>query len=285
MGLLAREFEQGQITQLLNTTAPESPEYLMLLKSFYENSTLTTKDEMLALIEKRLEESMNSQNIPPEMVQQKIAEIQQQAQQMIQQATKEAEQKAQEAINQAKAFEARCNQQVRDIQKKAQIDLSAEKVTNAAKEDVISLDFKRKEFELQKKVALIEDKYEDEINRIKEAIADEEKREAEQLIAEAKETENQEKEVKMSEKMEAVTLSVAPMEKLLAELKSVNEAKEKELSELRDHIKQHMMSVPTKADLDALNSTKADEINKVVAALEKPRKVVRNKTGEITGVE
>ena len=64
MGLLAREFEQGQITQLLNTTPPGSPTYLMLMKSFYENSTLTTKEEMLELLEQQLQSSLQPQPDP-----------------------------------------------------------------------------------------------------------------------------------------------------------------------------------------------------------------------------
>lgn len=285
MGLLAREFEQGQITQLLNTTAPESPEYLMLIKSFYENSTLTTKDEMIALIDKRLQEAMNSQNIPPEVMQQQLQQIQAQIQAQANESIKQAEKKAQEAINQAKAHEARTNEMIREIQKKAQIDLSAEKVTNKAKEDVISLDFKRKEFELQQKVVEIENRYDEEINRIKEAIAQEEKREAEKAIAAAKDAENQDKEKQMSEKMEAVTVSVAPMEKLVAELKTANEAKERELQELKSQIEQHMMSMPTKNDLAAATEAKSEEVQKVVDALDKPRKVVRDGDGNITGVE
>jgi hypothetical protein len=65
MGLLAREFEQGQITQLLSTTPPDSPVYLMLIKSFYENSTLTVKEEMLALVDKQMQEAMQPKQPDP----------------------------------------------------------------------------------------------------------------------------------------------------------------------------------------------------------------------------
>lgn len=62
LGIMAREYEQGQLTQLLSTTPPESPAYWLLLKGIYSNSSLENKDQMLQIIEQMMQKAMQ----PPE---------------------------------------------------------------------------------------------------------------------------------------------------------------------------------------------------------------------------
>lgn len=54
MGIMAREYEQGQLTQLLSVVPPETPAFNLLLKGIFDNSSLTNKAEMMQAIEETL---------------------------------------------------------------------------------------------------------------------------------------------------------------------------------------------------------------------------------------
>jgi hypothetical protein len=78
LGIMARELEQQQLSQLLNTVPPDSPAYWMLIRSIYDNSSITNKEVMLQLVEQLLQQSMNPQ--PSQMEQAQMQQMQQQAQ-------------------------------------------------------------------------------------------------------------------------------------------------------------------------------------------------------------
>lgn len=78
LGIMARELEQQQLSQLLNTVPPDSPAYWMLIRSIYDNSSITNKDMMLQLVDQLLQQSLNPQPSPMEQAQ--MQQIQQQAQ-------------------------------------------------------------------------------------------------------------------------------------------------------------------------------------------------------------
>lgn len=67
MGIMAREFEQGQLTQLLQTAPPDSPAYWVLLNSIYENSSLSNKEQMQQVIQMQLQQLMNPQPPQPDL--------------------------------------------------------------------------------------------------------------------------------------------------------------------------------------------------------------------------
>jgi len=67
MGIMAREFEQTQLTQLLATVPPGSPAYWLLLKSIYSNSSMTDKEEMLATIDQMIEQTKQPQQQPQDL--------------------------------------------------------------------------------------------------------------------------------------------------------------------------------------------------------------------------
>ena len=69
MGIMAREFEQGQQISLLSTVPQESPAYWMLIKSIYENSNSDTREEMIEYADKFMEAAMNP---PPPPVDPKV---------------------------------------------------------------------------------------------------------------------------------------------------------------------------------------------------------------------
>ena len=64
MGIMAREFEQQQLSNLLNTVPPDSPAYWLILDSIYENSSLANKEQARKLIQSFMEKTMNPP--PPE---------------------------------------------------------------------------------------------------------------------------------------------------------------------------------------------------------------------------
>ena len=74
LGLMARELEQQQLTTLLQTTEPNGTGYWMLMKSIYENSSISDREEMIAIAKMKLEQSMQPPQPNPldELQQQKI---------------------------------------------------------------------------------------------------------------------------------------------------------------------------------------------------------------------
>jgi len=71
LGLMARELEQQQLTTLLQTTEPGGTGYWMLMKSIYENSSISDREEMVMLAEQKLQESLQPpQPTPLEQMQQ-----------------------------------------------------------------------------------------------------------------------------------------------------------------------------------------------------------------------
>jgi hypothetical protein len=66
LGIMAREYEQQQLSGLLNTVPPDSPAYWMLLRSIYENSSISNREEMLKVIDQLLQQALNPQPPQPE---------------------------------------------------------------------------------------------------------------------------------------------------------------------------------------------------------------------------
>jgi hypothetical protein len=62
LGAQAREFEIAQLTQLMQSTPPNSPAYYLLLKGVIKNYNLEDKDELIQLADGFLQQSLN----PPE---------------------------------------------------------------------------------------------------------------------------------------------------------------------------------------------------------------------------
>ena len=77
LGIMAREVETQQIVQLLNTTEPNSTSYWMLIKSLYQLSTISNRDEMMPIIDAKLQESLQPSPDPRAMAAMKQAETQQ----------------------------------------------------------------------------------------------------------------------------------------------------------------------------------------------------------------
>lgn len=71
MGIVAREFEQSNLTALLSVVPPDRPEYSLIMKSVIELSNGPKRDELLAQMEE-----MNKPNPEAEKQQQEMQQIQ-----------------------------------------------------------------------------------------------------------------------------------------------------------------------------------------------------------------
>ncbi len=63
MGITARELEQQQLIQLLQTVPPESPAFMVMLKAIYDNSSLSNKEELVTVIEQMMEPDPQAQQL------------------------------------------------------------------------------------------------------------------------------------------------------------------------------------------------------------------------------
>jgi len=70
MGIMAREYEQTQLTNLMQSTPPGSPSYFMLLMAVIENGSMENKGMALQVVQQQLEQAMNPPEPPadPQMV-------------------------------------------------------------------------------------------------------------------------------------------------------------------------------------------------------------------------
>ena len=75
LGLMARELEQQQLTTLLQTTEPGGTGYWMLMKSIYENSSISDREEMVQIATQKLEASLQPPQ-PSQLEQLQQADIQ-----------------------------------------------------------------------------------------------------------------------------------------------------------------------------------------------------------------
>ena len=78
LGIMARELEVQQLVQLLNTSPPNSPSYWMLIKSLYELSSISNREEMMPIIDQQLQQSLQPQEPPVDPVQMELVKIESQ---------------------------------------------------------------------------------------------------------------------------------------------------------------------------------------------------------------
>lgn len=71
LGMMAKEIEQQQFSNLLKTVPADSPAYWMLLKGVYENSSISNKEQMVPLIDEMMQKTLN----PPEPAPDPMVEV------------------------------------------------------------------------------------------------------------------------------------------------------------------------------------------------------------------
>ena len=93
LGIIAREYEVTQLTQLLQTMKPESPLYPALIESIVENMNLSNREELLATLKKASEPNPEAQKAQMEMQQAQL-EFQQSQTQALQAQAQESQARA-----------------------------------------------------------------------------------------------------------------------------------------------------------------------------------------------
>jgi hypothetical protein len=66
LGMVARELEQQQLANMMNTVPADSPAFWMLLKAIYEHSSISNREEMLVVIDQMMQASLQKQQQPEE---------------------------------------------------------------------------------------------------------------------------------------------------------------------------------------------------------------------------
>lgn len=66
MGIMAREYEQAQLTNLLQTSPTGSPAYWMILSMIVQNSSMEKKGEALQIIQQQMQQSLQPQPEKPD---------------------------------------------------------------------------------------------------------------------------------------------------------------------------------------------------------------------------
>lgn len=69
MGIMAREYEQQQLIQLLSMAPQGSPVYMLIMKSIYENSSMSHREEALQMLTQMM------QPPPPDPMQQQMQQL------------------------------------------------------------------------------------------------------------------------------------------------------------------------------------------------------------------
>lgn len=65
MGIMAREYEQQQLIQLLSITPPDSPVWMLIMQNIMDHSSAQNREELVAALEKMQQDIQKRQSQPP----------------------------------------------------------------------------------------------------------------------------------------------------------------------------------------------------------------------------
>ncbi|MCP4902875.1 MAG: hypothetical protein GY906_38425 [bacterium] len=68
LGTMARELEQMHFASMINTVPETSPAFWMLMKSFYQSSSLSNREEMVPMIDAQMQQVLNPPQPQPTML-------------------------------------------------------------------------------------------------------------------------------------------------------------------------------------------------------------------------
>ena len=171
LGIIAREYEVTQLTQLLQTMPPDSPMYPILVRSIVDNMNLANREELIAAIEQAAQPNPEAQQAQMQIQQAQLA-FQQAQTQVLQTQAQESSARAQKLQVEAQAVPAEL-----ELKK---LDVASKNMQVGAQDD--------KEFERRLKIADLRLKQKD--LEIKEKSVDNQKAEkqkeeqAEQMLME-----------------------------------------------------------------------------------------------------
>jgi hypothetical protein len=102
LGIIAREYEVTQLTQLLQTMPPDSPLYVTLVQSIIDNMNLSNREELIAALQQAMEPNPEAQQAQQQAMEAEMAFKQAQTQAL----------QAEASYSEAKAAEAAVNAQL-----------------------------------------------------------------------------------------------------------------------------------------------------------------------------
>jgi hypothetical protein len=105
LGIIAREYEVTQLTQLLQTMPPDSPIYPILVRSVVDNMNLSNREELLAAIEQAAQPNPQQQQMQQQMQQAQL-QFQQAQTQVLQTQAQESSARASKLTVEAQAIPA-----------------------------------------------------------------------------------------------------------------------------------------------------------------------------------
>lgn len=150
LGIIAREYEVTQLTQLLQTMPPDSPMYPILVRSIVDNMNLANREELIAAIEQAAQPNPEAQQAQMQIQQAQLA-FQQAQTQVLQTQAQESSARAQKLQVEAQAVPAELELKKLDVASKnmqvgAQDDKEFERRLKIA-----DLRLKQKDLEIKEK--------------------------------------------------------------------------------------------------------------------------------------
>lgn len=150
LGIIAREYEVTQLTQLLQTMPPDSPMYPILVRSIVDNMNLANREELIAAIEQAAQPNPEAQQAQMQLQQAQLA-FQQAQTQVLQTQAQESSARAQKLQVEAQAVPAELELKKLDVASKnmqvgAQDDKEFERRLKIA-----DLRLKQKDLEIKEK--------------------------------------------------------------------------------------------------------------------------------------
>lgn len=150
LGIIAREYEVTQLTQLLQTMPPDSPMYPILVRSIVDNMNLANREELIAAIEQAAQPNPEAQQAQIQIQQAQLA-FQQAQTQVLQTQAQESSARAQKLQVEAQAVPAELELKKLDVASKnmqvgAQDDKEFERRLKIA-----DLRLKQKDLEIKEK--------------------------------------------------------------------------------------------------------------------------------------
>ena len=150
LGIIAREYEVTQLTQLLQTMPPDSPMYPILVRSIVDNMNLANREELIAAIEQAAQPNPEAQQAQMQIQQAQLA-FQQAQTQVLQTQAQESSARAQKLQVEAQAVPAELELKKLDVASKnmqvgAQDDKEFERRLK-----IVDLRLKQKDLEIKEK--------------------------------------------------------------------------------------------------------------------------------------
>jgi hypothetical protein len=150
LGIIAREYEVTQLTQLLQTMPPDSPIYPILVRSVVDNMNLSNREELLAAIEQAAQPNPQQQQMQQQMQQAQL-QFQQAQTQVLQTQAQESSARASKLTVEAQTIPAELELKKIDVATKNLKQGEAEDKEFNRRLQIADLRLKEKDLEIKEK--------------------------------------------------------------------------------------------------------------------------------------